>query len=73
MVYVHRQVGEGVMERAAHPLAQLDAAHGEGLVRPLEMCIRDRGSSAAVVFPAVNTHPGAVPTGLRNTVHPAGR
>ena len=43
VVDVHLQVGEGVVERAAHPLAQLDAAHGEGLVRPLALHLEALG------------------------------
>ena len=42
-VNVHRQVGEGVMQRAAHPLAQLDAAHGEGLVGALALHLEAAG------------------------------
>ena len=42
-VNVHRQVGEGVMQRAAHPLAQLDAAHGEGLVGALALHLEGLG------------------------------
>ena len=37
IVDVHGQMGKGVVERAAHPLAQLDGAHGEGFVGTLAL------------------------------------
>ena len=43
VVDVHRQVGEGLVQVSAHPLAQLDGAHGEGLVRPLALHLEAAG------------------------------
>ena len=41
------------MQRAAHPLAQLDGAHGEGLVRPLALHLEalGRGQRSAQIGP----------------------
>ncbi len=43
VVNVHRQVGKGVVKLAAHPLAQLDGAHGEALVGPLRLHLEGPG------------------------------
>ena len=43
VVDIHRQVGEGLMQVSAHPLAQLDGAHGEGLIRPLALHLEAAG------------------------------
>ena len=43
VVNVHRQVGEGLVQVAAYPLAQLDGGHGEGLVCPLALHLEAPG------------------------------
>ena len=43
MVYIHLQVGIGLVELAAHPLAQLNRAHGEGLVGTLALHLEAAG------------------------------
>ena len=45
---VHRQVGEGVVQLAAHVLGQLDAGHGEGLVRPLGLHLEALGGAELI-------------------------
>ena len=43
VMHVHDQMREGVVQRAAHPLAQLNAAHGEGLVGALALHLKGFG------------------------------
>ena len=51
VVHVRRQVGEAVVELAAHILGQLDGGHGEALVRPLALHLE--GSGGAQLVPQV--------------------
>ena len=48
-MYIHRQVGEGVLKLAAHPLAELDGGHGEALVRPLGLHLEAVGGGEGLL------------------------
>ncbi len=45
VVHVHLQIVIGLVELAAHILAELDGGHGEGLVRPLGLHLEGFGGA----------------------------
>ena len=48
IVDIHLHMGEGLVEIAAHPLAQLNRAHGEGFVGALGLHLKGLGSAHSI-------------------------